>query len=177
MLRTSETHPLIINEIPVAKGMLGLTFCPGKKQETSLTGGWNRDVRLDIKALEDWGTTHVISLLESHEYIELGVRDLPQELWMHFNWMNMPITDKCAPTTAWVKRWEREVVYLAARLNKDAKIVIHCKGGFGRTGTVAALILMHFGHTVDEAVAKCREARENAVENDIQMNFLRSYKI
>ena len=46
-MRTSETHPLYINWIPVEgdKGKIGITLCPGKYQPVSSTGAWNRDSR------------------------------------------------------------------------------------------------------------------------------------
>ncbi len=37
MTRTSDTHPLRIDpvEIPGNRGLIGLTFCPGKKHEAA----------------------------------------------------------------------------------------------------------------------------------------------
>jgi len=55
MIRTSLTHPIRVDALPVAGGLLGLTFCPGKHGD-SLTGApWARDLDMDLRALRDWG--------------------------------------------------------------------------------------------------------------------------
>ena len=38
MNRTSQTHPIRVDAVPVRHGLLGLTFCPGKHGD-SLNGG------------------------------------------------------------------------------------------------------------------------------------------
>ena len=44
--RTSLTHPLQIAAIPLpAGGVLGVTFCPGKKGDSLHGAPWDRDLR------------------------------------------------------------------------------------------------------------------------------------
>lgn len=174
--RTSESHPLIINTISVSKGELGLTFCPGKKQAQSLTGSWDRDIDLDIQTVKNWGATAVISLLEDFEYEELQVSPLPVVYQQHFQWFNLPIPDKCAPDDAWMKHWLTLRHDIKSLLAQEGKILIHCKGGFGRTGTVATLILMDHGYVAVDAITACREAREFAVETEAQEKFVMAYE-
>lgn len=174
-IRTSETHPLIINAISISNGELGLTFCPGKKQKAAMTGIWHRDVALDIDVVASWGASIVISLLEEFEYQELGVPELPQVFADRFEWMDLPIPDRHAPTPSWVDRWELHRRQIAQALSEGKRILIHCKGGFGRTGTVAALILIDHGYSCDEAVRLCRETRELSVETVAQEQFLGEY--
>lgn len=174
--RTSVSHPLIINTIAVSNGELGLTFCTGKKQPNAMTGSWDRDVTLDVESVKAWGATVVISLLEDFEYDELEVRNLPAVYQEHFKWFNLPIPDKCAPDKAWLSHWLTLRDELKTLLANNGKILIHCKGGFGRTGTVAALILMDHGYTAVDAIAACRQAREFAVETEVQEKFLMAYE-
>jgi ADP-ribosyl-[dinitrogen reductase] hydrolase len=174
--RTSITHPLIINTIPVSNGELGLTFCPGKKQPNAMTGSWDRDIDLDIESVKRWGATAVISLLEDFEYYELAVRNLPSVYEDNFRWLNLPIPDKCAPEEAWLADWLDLRNELKTLLINNGKILIHCKGGFGRTGTVAALILMDHGYTAIDAITACRQAREFAVETEAQEKFVMAYE-
>lgn len=174
--RTSLTHPLIINTIPVSAGELGLTFCPGKKQPHAMTGSWDRDIALDIATIKSWGADAIISLLEDFEYEELQVPELPAVYQREFkNWYNLPIQDKNAPNPGWLENWLsiRELIH--AQLNSGEKIMIHCKGGFGRTGTVAAMILMDFGYSATDAITECRKARELSVETLVQEQFLTDY--
>lgn len=173
---TSVSHPLIINTIAVSNGELGLTFCPGKKQVNAMTGSWDRDVALDIESVKAWGAAAVISLLEGFEYDELEVRNLPAVYQEHFQWFNLPIPDKCAPDDAWLSHWLTLRPELKTLLASSGKILIHCKGGFGRTGTVAALILMDHGYTAANAINMCRQAREFAVETEVQEKFVMAYE-
>lgn len=153
---------------------MGLTFCPGKKQTQSLSGGWHRDIALDVAAIKNWGAQVVISLLEPQEYTQLQVGELLTLYPAQFTWFNLPFADKCAPDAAWLAHWVMIRTHLQELL-RSQKILIHCKGGFGRTGTVAALILMDFGFSAEDAIAQCRRARKFAVETPEQEYFVRNY--
>lgn len=173
--RTSETHPLIIDTLPFHGGALGLTFCPGKKQAHAMTGAWNRDVDLDLKTVEAWGATTIISLLEPFEYDELQAPELRGEFAKRFRWLDLPIRDQHAPDKAWLARWATLRDDIQQELEKGGRIMIHCKGGFGRTGTVAAMILMEGGVGREEAVRLARQTREGAIETRRQEQFLSDY--
>jgi hypothetical protein len=55
--KTSQSHPLIINPvgIPDGGGSIGLTFCPGKKHDSAYSGRWDRDLTLDLAAIQAFG--------------------------------------------------------------------------------------------------------------------------
>ena len=42
LVRTSITHPLRIDDLPLGNGRLGITFCPGKKGDTVFCAVWDR---------------------------------------------------------------------------------------------------------------------------------------
>ena len=174
--RTSLTHPLIINTVKVGNGELGLTFCPGKKQAAAMTGAWDRDMELDLAAIERWGATSVISLLEPFEYEELQVPDLPEAFTQRFHWLNLPIPDKHAPDNRWTAHWATIRADIQTALAQGEKILIHCKGGFGRTGTVAAMILIDHGYHWQKAIEMCRNVRNFAVETRVQEQYLEDYQ-
>lgn len=67
MARTSITHPLLIDELRLREGTLGLTFCPGKKGESVYGAAWNRDLDLDLVSIREWGASVVVTLMENHE--------------------------------------------------------------------------------------------------------------
>jgi hypothetical protein len=51
------THPLMIAEVQAKEGQgrIGITFCPGKHQSDAVTGGWRRNLGIDLDAIPDWG--------------------------------------------------------------------------------------------------------------------------
>lgn len=57
MYRTSHSHPLHVATLAVGSngGAIGVTFAPGEYQEAAITGTWNRDLDLDLRAIRSWG--------------------------------------------------------------------------------------------------------------------------
>lgn len=49
-------------------------------------------------------------------------------------------------------------------------------GGLGRTGTIAAMLLVEFGSKPGDAITAVRAARAGAIETVEQENFVRSRK-
>ncbi len=52
-------------------------------------------------------------------------------------------------------------------------VLLHCRGGLGRTGVVAARLLMEFGVPVKDAVRTVRAARPGTIETSAQERYLR----
>jgi len=79
LIRTSQTHPIRIDTVATKPGwgLIGMSFCPGKKQLNGLTGSWSRDLYLDLARIHDWGASIVVSLIEAHEFTFLNVEALP----------------------------------------------------------------------------------------------------
>ena len=178
-MRTSVTHPLRIDELRIDKfrGVIGLTFCPGKTQKNGWTGAWQRSLDLDLAAIKTWGADAVVTLMESTELDLYGVCDLPgkvQDLGM--NWIHLPIQDEHAPTKQFDLAWQMEGKALVERLISEQRILLHCKGGLGRTGTVAAKLLIEFGCSADEAIAMVRNARSDSIDFGQQENYVRKQR-
>lgn len=176
--RTSQSHPIRIDaiQLPDGRGMLGMSFCPGKSQANGLTGSWSRDLRIDLTRIHEWGAQCVISLIESQEFVELGVCQLPEtvnSLGMH--WRHAPIRDRDVPNIAFLRTWSTLKDEILNYLNSEKNVFIHCMGGLGRTGMVAAMLLMEAGFTTEEAISTVRFSRPGTIETIGQEAFVRAY--
>ena len=171
MTRTSHTHPLQIATIATKPGYgrIGVTFCPGKIQPAGLSGPWSRDLERDVQAISDWGACTVVTLIEQHELKALQVEPLGDAVQaQHMDWLHLSIRDVDVPGPAFEAAWVRAGEGLRDRLRAGFDIVIHCKGGLGRAGTVAARLLAELGVDPGEAIARVRAARPGALETRAQ---------
>lgn len=178
-IRTSVTDPLQIATLDVGDrgGAIGVTFAPGKKQAIAMTGAWDRDLDTDLAAIHVWGGRHLVTLLESQEFVELGIAHLPERAKAAgLQWYGMPIADGAAPDIRFLEQWEQLRLKFAQALQAGERVVVHCKGGLGRAGTVACLLLLDSGvvSDADEAMARVRVVRPGAVETLEQEAFLRA---
>lgn len=182
MSRTSLTHPLHIAELLVgsANGAVGITFAPGKHQTQAWTGDWARDLDADLTAIKTWGATHLISLIEPFEYDELKIPQLPARAQVFgLMWHGLPIVDGAAPDRHFLDQWKQLGPELASALNAGARVVVHCKGGLGRAGTVASMLLLDSGaaDVPDEAMRLVRAVRPGAIETPEQEAFLKNWAV
>jgi ADP-ribosylglycohydrolase/protein-tyrosine phosphatase len=174
-VKTSATHPIRVATLEAGGGRIGVTFCPGKKQRNAISGAWDRDLAADLAALGSWGARHLVTLIEDHEFIELQVEDLPRQAAAHgMRWHHLPIVDGQAPDRHFEKAWQAVCPQLLEALHAGDGVVVHCKGGLGRAGTVAAKLLMAAAPNVDpaEAISRVRAVRRNAIETRVQEIYL-----
>ncbi|WP_423169236.1 cyclin-dependent kinase inhibitor 3 family protein [Stenotrophomonas geniculata] len=177
MSRTSVSHPLQIATLPVGMngGGIGVTFAPGKHQEVAMTGSWARDLDLDLASIVRWGAQHLITLIEPWEFQELRICSLAERAQAHgLKWHGLPITDGAAPDARLLEPWKSLGPQLVAELLSGSRIVVHCKGGLGRAGTVASMLLIETGCASDgtDAISKVRAVRPAAVETPEQEEFI-----
>lgn len=178
--KTSSSHPLRIDAVPYGSngGRIGMTFCPGKKQRHSKFGSWwDRDLDLDLRAIKAWGADTLVTLLEEHEFAELSVEELGQTCReAGLEWVLIPIVDGAAPDRRFSESWATIGRSIASALASGRSIVIHCKGGLGRTGTIAAVLLQEAGMESAAALELIRRARPGAIETKEQEDFLAGYR-
>lgn len=174
MARTSTTHPLRIDELTVANGQIGLTLCPGKQGASEFGAPWTRDLAIDLKTVADWGADLVLTLIEDHEFDLLLVRGLGEAVRARgMEWLHFPIRDVDVPDPDSEGRWRGVSRLIHDRLERGGKVLIHCRGGLGRAGIIAALLLMERGETAGQAIDLVRAARPGAVETRAQEDWLR----
>jgi ADP-ribosyl-[dinitrogen reductase] hydrolase len=176
-MRTSHTHPLRIADIATGsdRGKIGITFAPGKKQLAGMSGPWDRDLATDLDSIAAWNAAAVVTLLENHELDELKIAGLGQEVRRrHMEWHHWPIKDGGVPSSTFQSMWGANSARARSLLQTGANVLVHCKGGQGRAGMVAARLLAEVGIPPEESIRTVRAAREGAIETSQQEKWAKA---
>ncbi len=177
--RTSLTHPLRIDELscqPWATGTIGITFCPGKCGDSLFGSSWQRNLDVDLDAVKAWGAAIALTLVEEHELRLLKVPALGDGFRLRgIQWHHLPIVDVNPPGEVFHGLWPSSGVAALRRLREGGKVLVHCRGGLGRAGTVAGALLIELGETPERALQKVRAARPGAIETRGQERYLAAY--
>jgi len=175
--KNSENSPLHIAEVQLEQGAgsLGLTLCPGKKD---VSRSWNRDLVKDLQVIRAWGASIVVTLIEDHEFRMLSIESLADEVRaLGMNWVHLPIVDVSIPDSRFEGAWVSDGPKLHDRLDAGEKILIHCRGGLGRTGLVAGRILVERGCAPKNAIQRIRSVRPHAIETAAQEHYVMKSKL
>lgn len=178
-MRTSTSHPLKIDEVSAGAGMgkIGITLCPGEKQKTAHTGEWDRDLFTDLASISHWKATAVVTLLEDHEFNNLSVPDLGEKVKeQNIDWYHLPIKDVSTPSSDFETAWSKAGPELRSRVRAGFNVLVHCKGGLGRAGTIAARLLIELGVEPQKAVDQVRQSRVGAIETQTQLSYVMALK-
>ena len=146
--KTSVSDPLRIAMVTPdgTQGRIGITLCPGKTDNTARFGPWARDLDLDLDVIQHWGATALISLIEDQEFDRLSVRGLGNAVeHRHMEWWHLPIPDGSPPGPVFETAWGDAGGAIRDRLRSGFDVLIHCRGGLGRAGTIAARLLVELG--------------------------------
>lgn len=179
-VRTSESDPLQINSVrvPGSGGEIGMTLCPGRRDRLSPKGPWARDLGADLDVVRAWGPALVITLLEEFEFTLLGVPRFAGELRASgLNWRHIAIRDAGTPNAAFELEWLTAGREARELLRAGRRVLIHCRAGLGRTGLLAARLLVELGTPPDEAIAAVRKARPEAIETQAQADHVRQRSV
>ncbi len=176
---TSVTHPLRIDEVVVPKtgGRIGMTILPGRSSAHVTNSGitWKRDLATDVEALRAAAPDLVFTLNESFEFANLGVPEFEATMRSSgIPWRHLPIPDAGVPDPAFERRWQTVGPEARAILKRGGLIVVHCRAGLGRTGTIAARLLVELGTSPAEAIAAVRRARAHTIETSGQERHIAS---
>jgi protein-tyrosine phosphatase len=163
-----EGVELRVDWIDVATpGRLGLTLCPGRRDR-------DRSLDADLAALAAASVELLVCMLPADELERHGVADLPAAAERHgLRFVHAPVLDQGVPTPA---RAAALVRAIDEELRAGRDVVIHCLGGLGRSGTLAACVLVAHGLDPDAAIAAVRRARgPRAIESERQARFVRAF--
>ena len=102
---------------------------------------------MDVAAIRDWGASAVVTLIEDHEFEMLGVESLPEAIrGAGIEWHHLPVKDVSRARSTYSRRAGcTRVRGCGERLRAGERVLVHCRGGLGRAGSVAARLLVEFG--------------------------------
>lgn len=127
-------------------------------------GDWLQD---ELSAWKQAGVSTVLSLLTSDEERELGVANEASEAKaLGISFLSFPIPDLQVPSsrTALGKMLETIDRELAAGKN----VLVHCRQGIGRTGLVAACLLLMKGIDSETAIRRVSDARGGRIPETVE---------
>lgn len=178
-MHTSENDPLRIAEVRPRSdyGLIGITLCPGKKDPDASFGPKDRCLAVDLDVVRDWGAAAVVSLITEDELDLLSVRDLGKEVKERgMEWLHLPIQDGHPPGNTFESAWKRYGPDVRCLLRSGRNVLIHCKGGLGRAGTVAACLLVELGARPEDAICEVRRVRCGAIETAEQERYVKGIR-
>ena len=87
-------------------------------------------------------------------------------------WFHLPIVDVSIPDGRFEEEWDVAGEGLRSILRSGSDVLVHCRGGLGRAGTIAARLLVELGMEPATAIANVRRVRPGAIETDDQEKFV-----
>jgi protein-tyrosine phosphatase len=125
----------------------------------------------DAEAIEEiaaWGATLIVSMTT--------VREMDGPLAPHLerigaDWDHLPIVDFGAPDPPIQRQWLESSAAIHARLDAGEGVIVHCRGGCGRSGMIALRLLVERGEAPQAAQARMRAVRPCAVETRAQYDW------
>ncbi len=157
------THPTW--QLNVDAGALVLTPCPGTK---------DADLDTSLAQLKQQGVAAIVTALNESELASKGVAELgekAQQLGM--KWFQIEIEDDCAPGDEFAAKWQQASPELHQVIAQGGKVAMHCMGGSGRTGLLAAHFLLEKQWQLDDIVREVQALRPGAFTKSVQVDYIK----
>jgi len=116
----------------------------------------------DARAVTDWDA--VLTMTELHEMPVDFRRDMQA---MDGQWFNVPVADFGVPKDD--ATWDGVALQLLELLRQSKRVLVHCKGGCGRSGMAVLRLMIAAGEEPAQALARLRAVRPCAVETEAQL--------
>jgi cyclin-dependent kinase inhibitor 3 len=128
---------------------------------------------LDLLTMKENKIDIIICLLTWTEMKSLNIINYPnlaQEAG--FTFYHLPIVDGCAP------RKEEADLLIPSIMNNlclGKNVLIHCKLGLGRAGTIASCCINNLGVSTEDAIEYVKLKRPGSIKTSKQLQFLKKY--
>lgn len=157
------SHPY--DKLTLASGAtLIFTPCPGTK-DTTLEDA--------VKTLKAAGAQALVTLMPGEELAKFAAESLPGTCAAAgIQWFHLPVEDDHAPDERFTTAFAAQKQTLLSLLEGRGTLAIHCRGGSGRTGFMAAILLLESGMDRDEVVRQVQGLRPHALKMSVHTDYL-----
>ncbi len=151
-----------LHALSVNGGILALSPLPGRN-------GHSAD---DLAHLHDWQPALVISLTTLAEMEDENLPHLGSDIQgMGARWAHLPVVDYGVPGPASEMLWPATSTTARAALAGGGRVLVHCRGGCGRSGMVVLRLMIESGEPPRKALRRLRAVWPCAVETEAQMEW------
>lgn len=151
-------HPHDILDLDAA-GKLVFMPCPGTKGVS---------IEDTFAQLAQLGVSAVVSANPEEELALLNAQAIPQLCQANdMQWFHLPAPDDGAPKPEFHQAWLKKRVEIMSVIVRGGTLAIHCKGGSGRTGMIAALIMNELEEP--HVTERIQALRPNALRLPVQV--------
>jgi len=153
---------LILHTLSVGGGLLALSPMPGK----------SGDYAGDVDFIRDWRPSLVITLTTRAELVAAHADSFGVDMRESgARWAHLPIEDYGSPDTQTAQDWLPISDFALSALRGQGRVLVHCKGGCGRSGMIALRLMVEAGEEAVDALLRLRKIRPCAIETDAQMRW------
>ena len=159
-----------ISWIPIGKkNLLGVGQFPGKNLQNIFDLS---SFLKDLQIIKKQKVKIVVSLLPDNEKNKLGLDDL---IWSkeEVEYIQFPIDDFGVPPKKKFNELKKLISFIKENLMLSKHVLIHCNGGKGRSGMIAALVLKAMKEK--DPIKKVREKVIGAIETEEQEIFVKDW--
>ena len=158
------THPTWELNVSDNSAALVLTPCPGTQ---------GLDLKSSLEQLKESGVTAIVTAINNEEMVKVGVTEIGEiAKSLGMDWYHQPIEDHCAPGDGFDKRWGKVSPAIQTTLDKGEKVAVHCMGGSGRTGMLAAHILLDRSWKIEDIKSQVKSLRPRAFSQQVQIDYI-----
>ena len=159
-----------ISWIPIGKkNLLGVSQFPGKNLQNIFDLS---SFLKDLQIIKKQKVKIIVSLLPENEKNKLGLDDL---IWSkeEVEYIQFPINDFSVPPKKKFNELKKLISFIKENLMLSKHVLIHCNGGKGRSGMIAALVLKAMKEK--DPIKKVREKVIGAIETEEQEIFVKDW--
>jgi protein-tyrosine phosphatase len=161
-----NTHPHDKFVLPEG-GALIFTPCPGSK---------GVDLTSSVAQLRQAGAGAVVTMMPDEELARFEVPDLPDVVRQNgMAWFQFPVEDDAAPDEAFERTRQARKSEVLSLIRQERCVAIHCRGGSGRTGFMAAIIMRELGIDAEEMVNRVKSLRPNSLKLAAHTDYLSTH--